>query len=111
MESENPIEPGVELPKTELGALELGEKAGLAAGELGADGEIIFGDRCLILSQVESDKGKKLKLTIEPGRCGEVMGEQLVKYLVETADTDLAIEIKHSTAAPAEPPAAPVTES
>ena len=88
----------IEMPKTELEVSELADKAGLVSGELGADGEIVFGDRCLVLSQIESDQGKKLKLTIEPGKCGETMGEQLVKYLVETSDTDLAIEIKHSPA-------------
>ena len=88
-----PEEKTIEMPKTEMEADELANKAGLFSGELGEKGEVVFGDGCLILSQVEGEHGKKLKLTVQQSKCGQVMGEQLIKYLIESPGEEMAIEI------------------
>ena len=98
-----PEEKTIDLPNTELEADEFADKAGLISGELGEKGEVVFGDGCLILSQVEGEHGKKLKLTVQQSKCGQAMGEQLMKYLIEAPGDEIAIEIIKPKVEPVEP--------
>jgi hypothetical protein len=58
--------------------------------ELRKDGAVVFGGGCLILKPTEDDK---LKLTIQPTKCGELQGKVLLDYLVKTAGKGVIIEI------------------
>jgi len=71
-------------------AQELAEKAGLPYAELRDDGAIVFGGGCLILKPTEDNK---LKLTIQPTKCGELQGKLLLDYLIKTAGKGVVIEI------------------
>lgn len=71
-------------------AEELAKKAGLSHPELREDGAIVFGSGCLVLQPTEGDK---LKLTIEPSKCGELQGQLLLDYLIKTAGRGVIIEI------------------
>lgn len=85
-------QPKVEpIVKSEVEALELADKAGLADfPELGEDGSIIFNNGCVILKPTEDGK---LKLTMQPTKCGEATGRVLLDYLIKTAGKGVIIEI------------------
>ena len=85
-------QPEVEpIVKSEEEALELADKAGLADWpELGEDGSVIFNDGCVILKPTENGK---LKLTMQPTKCGELTGKVLLDYLIKTAGKGVVIEI------------------
>lgn len=85
-------QPKVEpIVKSEAEALEFADKAGIADWpELCEDGGISFHDGCVILKPTEDGK---LKLTIQPTKCGELTGKVLLDYLVKTAGKGIIIEI------------------
>jgi len=87
-----------EIPETELEVSEFAGKAGLVSGELGEKGEVIFGDGCLILSSQPGKEGEaeKLHILVQPTKCGQAMGEQLVKHLMRASDKSIVIEIDNS---------------
>lgn len=83
--------PAVEpIAQSQEQALELAEKAGLPYAELREDGAVVFGDSCVIIKPTAEGK---LGLTIQPTRCGELQGQALLKYLIETAGKGVVIEI------------------
>jgi hypothetical protein len=85
--------------KSEVEALEFAEKAGIPDWpELCEDGGISFHDGCVILKPTEDGK---LKLTIEPTKCGEATGKVLLDYLIKTAGKGVIIEIPPAQEEPA----------
>jgi len=92
-----PEEKKFEMPKTELEADELADKAGLVSGELGEKGEVSFGDGCVVFSTIpDTGEGEKLGIKVTPTKCGVAMGEQLVKHLMKASDKNFVIEIDNS---------------
>jgi len=84
-------QPKVEsLAESQEQAQELAEKAGLPYAELREDGAVVFGDSCVVIKPTPEGK---LGITIEPSRCGQLQGQALLKYLIETAGKGVVIEI------------------
>lgn len=71
-------------------ALEAAAESGAGFAWIREDGAVCFGDECAVITATEDGK---LKLVVQPDKCGEETGKILLGYLMKTAGKGVVIEI------------------